>query len=719
MRRKARPADPTPHRPDEPHGESAFVWLFLGLFLLVPVVPWPFLHWNALTFEIFPPAESLVFVTLTLAAGLFAVRAVQYHFRHLTLQPLDLAVFVFYLYAALSTLWSETPPLSRDVGLAGLAMLTFYVLAKHAVLRKDMVGPVVACLQIAIALNNVYAIGQLLRIGPMLFGSGEEPIGLLGNRNHLAYFLAITLPVGLFRAWTPSRTLHRLGRVNFYVSCIVLWFTGCRGGLLAGLVTLACFHVFKREQDRAAQRVKKPMPQAVRWAIIGAVAFSAFALFGAGFLYPEKIASARSRLFTWNLVVRAVGEAPILGHGAGTFGNVFHRVQAAYFGGLANKKERFERGTWRLARSYRHAHNEYLQVACELGLVGLALMLAIVFLALRDFLGGYLSHGNLERIRWYPLFGSMFIGGLVQALTGFPFQIVPVMMVFGFSLAVISALSLDETASHVIDALAAEEDRRAPWKRAFFAVPWLLISLYALNDAVARWRAEGAYFRGMKELHAGNLDRAETALVSAIADQPSDGRAWNQLGQVFYRGGRFAEAETAFLRGGVLFRNPSAPINLACVFAVTGRMDLARAYFEHAVAMDPFNTETHYQLGYLEATLGRFEAAAEALRRAMTISYRDFKVTWTFARVLADMGKGAEAERQFRQNIDLLRGLIREEDPSGRTVDARYRHWITQNLLSLAALYEREKKADKANECYAEARAYDKSVRPVGPAEKS
>src|SRR5688572_15936402 len=218
MRKKARQADPSSTRPpdDGPHGESAFVWLFLGLFLLVPVVPWPFLHWNLFTFEIFPPAEQLVFVTLTLCAGVFAVRPVQYHFRHLTLQPLDLSLFFFYLYLALSTLWSETPVLSRDVGLAGLAMFTFYVLSKHAVLRKDMVGPVIACLQIAIALNNVYALGQLLRFGPMMFGAGEEPIGLLGNRNHLAYFLAVTLPVGLFRAWTPSRTLHRLGRLNFY-----------------------------------------------------------------------------------------------------------------------------------------------------------------------------------------------------------------------------------------------------------------------------------------------------------------------------------------------------------------------------------------------------------------------------------------------------------------------------------------------------------------------
>src|ERR1051325_6466997 len=115
------------HGDSEQQGESAFVWLFLGVLLLVPIVPWPFLHWNVSTFEIFPPAETLVFTTLTLTASLFAMRAMQRHFRQLTFQPLDLAVFLLYLYFALSALWSSSPAESRDAGMTGLSYLVFYV----------------------------------------------------------------------------------------------------------------------------------------------------------------------------------------------------------------------------------------------------------------------------------------------------------------------------------------------------------------------------------------------------------------------------------------------------------------------------------------------------------------------------------------------------------------------------------------------------------------
>ena len=698
---------------DDPGG-GGFVWLFLGILLLVPIVPWPFLHWNNSTFEIFAPAEKLVFLVLTVCAGLFCLKGVRAHFRHLMVQPLDLSVFLLYLYFALSALWSASPAVTRDAGLTGLGFLLFYVLAKHAVLRKDMVGPVVACLHIAVALNNLYAVGQLLGIGFTLLGSGEEPIGLLGNRNHLAYFLALTLPIGLFRAWTDSRTLHKLGRWNFYLSLIVLWFTGCRGGLLAGLVTLGCFHVFKREQDRVTNRQKKPMPRGVRYAIIGAVGFSCFMLVGVGVMYPQKLQSVRSRLFTWKITMRGFYKAPLFGHGAGTFGNVYQATQARYFRDLAQNPAKLELGRWRLARHNRQAHNEYLQVMFELGFLGFILFVSTIVIALREFLGSYLAHGNLERIRWYPLWGSIFIGALVEAVFGFPFQVVPTAMLVTFALAVISALSLEEKVGHhVVEPPVEPEEVLPPWAPLFFYVPFVLMSGYVLLDSLAQWQAEVAYYQGRNERYAGKLDLAEKALLRALEAHPADGRAWNDLGQTQFLQARYDDARASFQKAAGLYLDSSVKINLGCVEAARGQMEGARREFEEALAMDPFSSETHYRLGHLQATLRQFSAAEASFKRAMSISLRDFKVPWTYARVLADMGKGAEAEKQFRDNIDLLKGLVREEDPTGESIEVEKRHYLAQNLLSLAALYEREKKPDQAKRCYEEARVYDSAVRAV------
>ena len=703
-----------PNEPENEKGEGGFVWLFLGILLLVPIVPWPFLHWNHSTFEIFAPAEKLAFSVLTLTASLFALRGVRAHFRHLTVQPLDLALFLLYMYFALSVSWSSSPPVSRDAGMIGLCFLLFYALAKHAVLRKDMVDSAIPCIHIAVALNNLYAIGQLCGFSLMLFGAGEEPIGLLGNRNHLAYFLALTLPIGLFRGWTTNRALHKAGLWNFYVSLVVLWFTGCRGGLLAGLVTLACFHAFKRKQDVAAQRVRKPMPPLVRGAIGVGVGVSLILMVGVGLYMPQKLQSVQARVFTWKLTLAGANETPIFGHGAGTFGNGYQEVQARYFAGLANDPKRLERGKWRKARHNRQAHNEYLQVYFELGGLGLALFLLTIGIALREFLGSYLAHGNLERIRLYPLFGSMLIGGLVEAFFGFPFQVLPTAMLITFALAVVSALSLEEKrANEQAETPDDPEEQLPPWAPAFFYIPYILMAGYVLNDSLAQWQAEGAYFRGVYELHSGNFPRAEEELKHAVELHPADGRAWNDLGQAQFLQSRYDEARGAFQRAGELYLQASVKINLGCVEAARGQMDGARRQFEDALAMDPFSTETHYRLGHLQATLRQFSAAEQSFKRAMSVGLGDFKVACTYARVLADMGKGAEAEKQFRDNVDLLKGLVHAEDPSGQTIEVTKRHWLAQNLLSLAAHYEREKKPVQAKECYDEARVYDRSVRPV------
>lgn len=712
-RKKRREGAPTapdsaPAADDAEDGaEGGFVWLFLGILLLVPIVPWPF---TSATFEVFGPAEKLVFHVLTVSAGLFSLRAVRQHFQHLPRQPLDLAIFLLYLWFALTALWSVTPEISREAGLTGLGFLLFYVLAKHAVLRKDMVGPAIACLHIAVAVNNVYAVGQLLDIGFMRFGVGEEPIGLLGNRNHLAYFLALTLPLGLFRGWTDNPLHRKLGLWNFYLSLIVLWFTGCRGGLLAGLVTLACFHVLKREQDRAQNRAKKPMPAFAKWAIGGAVAVSCFMLLGVGVMYPQKLQSVKSRLFTWKLTMKGVWKAPLFGHGAGTFGNVYQQVQGSYFRNLANNPKKLNSGRWRLARHNRQAHNEYLQVLFETGLIGFGLFLLAIAMALREFLGSYLSPGNLERLRWYPLFGSIFIGGLVEALTGFPFQVTPTAMLITFSLAVISALSLEERESAKdADASDDPQERLPTWAPMFFYLPCAALTIYLGVLMLYQWQAEVAFFQARKERQAGHLDQAEKALLTSLELQPHDGRVWNDLGQIQFLQARYDDAKRSFQKAAELYLEASVKINLGCVEAARGHMDQARREFDEALAMDPFSSETHYRVGHLQATMRQFSLAEASLKRAMTVSLADHKVPWTYARVLADMGKGAEAEKQFRDNIDLLKGLLRE----GPFDEVVVRHYLAQNFLSLAGLYEREKKPEQARQCYEEARVYDRSVRPV------
>ena len=60
--------------------------------------------------------------------------------------------------------------------------------------------------------------------------------------------------------------------------------------------------------------------------------------------------------------------------------------------------------------------------------------------------------------------------------------------------------------------------------------------------------------------------------------------------------GRFADAE-AVLRRAVAVRDTTAEFNLGTVLDQQGRWDEARAHYERALAIDPFNTQRDEQPG--------------------------------------------------------------------------------------------------------------------------
>jgi len=698
--------------------DPAYIWLFLGLFLLVPTVPWPFVHMRTRlfsTFEIFRPAEVLVFWVLTLFGVLFCLNAVERWLRHLRVQPLDLSIVVLFVYGAVSGLWAVYPTGFKSAFFSSLVFLIFYILSKFAVTQRGVLEQVVACLHLSILVNNVYALGQLFHCGFFLFGQGEEPIGLLGNRNDLACFLALTLPIGLFRAWTSSPLLQRLGRVNFYVSFVVLLFTRCRSGIISGIVTLLVFHLLKREQDLGVfGRIRKPFPKSVNRVIrvtaVGTIAY----LLAMGYCFPEKSKTVSSRVFMYGLIAKGGLETPWLGHGLGTFSGAFQLSQAAHFKGLLNDRARLESGEWGLARFFRQAHNEYLQIFFELGAVGLVLFLWTLFVALKEFGSAYLAHGNLERIRWYPLFGSIFVGGLIQALAGFPFQVCPVALMIAFSLAVVSALSLEEKAGVSLDrrTSSGERDLSIGMRRVVKLAPFIVVIPGLLWVSVTDWLAQVHYHEGLKE---ENLSLAKDILERARQYDPDDGRIWNELGRTFFLSSDLDKAEQCFEKAFILRADSNVLVNIGCVKAMRGQFDLALSFFTKATEMLPSSPENHFRIGEAKAALKDWPGAVDALKRAIAISVREFKATWTLGRILVDMGHVDQARQQFEENIAFLKVLIAEEDPSGRTIGMEKRRYLTQNLFSLAALFDRAGLPMLASRCYEDLKRYNPQVlRTVG-----
>jgi tetratricopeptide (TPR) repeat protein len=117
----------------------------------------------------------------------------------------------------------------------------------------------------------------------------------------------------------------------------------------------------------------------------------------------------------------------------------------------------------------------------------------------------------------------------------------------------------------------------------------------------------------------GRLAEAFAVLQRHEALAPGDHHALVQQGKVLADLGRLAEAE-AVLRRAVAVRDTTAQFNLGAVLDQLGRWDEARARYEQALAIDPFNTSA---LNNLASGLDRHGATAAALalfERAIAIA---------------------------------------------------------------------------------------------------
>jgi O-antigen ligase len=225
--------------------------------------------------------------------------------------------------------------------------------------------------------------------GALYFGN-EEPgqyvaIGTFVNRNHLAAMLAMSLPVivgllvyslrpGLRRR---QRTLKAVAseeiaqRVLLFASAVLillcLLFTRSRAGIASGLVALMCSGiVLVRARAASVGTRRTRFASYVVLALVGVSIALALAI-GIGpilrGLQPDQLRGSAD--FRWSIYAATAGAAieflPF-GSGLSTFAGVFPRFQVGDFGGLID-----------------YAHNDYLQVFMELGLVGVAIVVLLLF----------------------------------------------------------------------------------------------------------------------------------------------------------------------------------------------------------------------------------------------------------------------------------------------------------------------------------------------------
>jgi len=384
------------------------------LFVVVFFLPLtPFLNWD------FPIRDLTTLVRLSFFAGVLVYKmSHQQKLRDwLWAGWLTCTMLLYFTVATASVVFFNPITLDAQRELMRLASYVcfYYVVTDWLQSPKDVQSVLKALIAstIAVALFGFYQAitGGYSELYDILYPIQEEIrqippwegriTSFLEHYNGLAGYLNLVIPFCIaFAVRGGDPTLRKLGRWVFVLASVALLLTQSRGGLLAYvaiLVTSACFFAPNRKS-----RMRRIAVVLIACLIAGVVAG----------LFFERLTeiddfTAVSRLAIWGGAFATFAHSPVIGAG---FGNL-----RMLMGGLLDLPE-----GW-----VGDAHNLYLELLAETGIVGLLAFALFMAVALRTALRGYrAAQSELSRMICFAVFIAM-VGVLVHGTVDYLFHTTP------------------------------------------------------------------------------------------------------------------------------------------------------------------------------------------------------------------------------------------------------------------------------------------------------
>ncbi|TMQ59979.1 MAG: tetratricopeptide repeat protein [Candidatus Eisenbacteria bacterium] len=535
------------------------------------------------------------------------------------------AMLAFVMVSALSAALSIHRGKSLEamlnlLAVTGLFLTTSTLVRGAGLLRGVALFEVFAALPVA-------ALGLIQHFRPELLPAGNSypgrALGPFGQPNRMGGYLIAAIPVALALAIAAQDRVLKVGIMvaafGLMFSLVATYSRGAWLGLAAGLLVLAAALV------RWPELLPRP---AVLAASVACVSLPVLFLLPSVIsriearpsatpawnlpIDPEREGSGAMRRAIWAGALRATAQRPVLGSGIGAFREAFDRSK-----GTTMKQLEAVGG-----RTADQAHNHYLGLLAERGVLGLAAFAILTALSLGA-AAAALASGTptMGRVLVAGLAGSV-VALLAHGLADDNLSLVPHGTVLFANLGLLAAAP----------ASAKREARGTMWMgRAGMLAAFLAMSL-SIVSFVAAGRALAAAARA--EAGRADLAAADFRAASNLAPWRDDfavghaeqAEAWARQGAGSLK---LMEAEAAYRRA--IEVNGSDPVT---------RQELARLYLAHpdlwgdgvnralkelraAVAQNPFYAEIQNDLGVALLRAGDRGAAREAFGRA-ALGKREF-----------------------------------------------------------------------------------------------
>ncbi|MEJ2745947.1 MAG: O-antigen ligase family protein, partial [bacterium] len=342
------------------------------LFILVPLAWWPKDLYGLVKWV-------LVAIVATVAAGVWLATSLAEGNVTVRRNLINLPLALFIGWSVLS-LWTGPP---RYYVLKRLTEVSFLALMYAALLpalqekyaRVTLIVASLTGLSIISVFGIVHYVGYLRLESPWGAGLGRRTYATMLNPNFLADFIISLFPIAFscFVFAARNRAVRNLLVVVMVLSTLCLLFTVSWGGLLGWFVSLILCVSFARTRCRR-------YAMAARTAVILAILLG----MAATFLYVNRntVASDYSgmkyRMLYWRASIAMIRERPIVGFGLNSFQPYIPKYLTAII--ASDFKDGFpDDGKTVAVYDGLFAHDEYLAIWMELGIVGLFLFIWLLY----------------------------------------------------------------------------------------------------------------------------------------------------------------------------------------------------------------------------------------------------------------------------------------------------------------------------------------------------
>ncbi len=672
--------------------EGIFIILLL-MIILVPLAFYP--H----CIPVFNTVKELILQLLTLIGfTLLLLKLIAVGQIDWAKTSLDKTIFFYLVFGSLSLIWSVNIYNSLIALPLFLAGPLLYYIVSQSLKEQTYIDRLLLVIIIVGTAMALYGILQYFGID-FEFWAGNiarnQVFGLFGNVNYFAEFMILPLALSLGLFFSREKIFNRIFLlIALIIMGIALLLTFTRGSLLAIAVTIPVL-IFFYYQSAASELGKKHYRRFAFYFLI-------LVIVAAALLYIphplnqkgstlgnlrervtiESLTSGSSilrRVAIWKFTWMMIEERPLLGSGIGTYGYQSLPYQAEFFA-QGNNRDIYPHGF------AVQAHNEYLQMWAEMGIIGLLLFLGIIFTYYRNIFINFRKMGEKGKAITISLAGGV-TAVLVDALFGFPLQLAASLSLFWIFLGLSSAqinlsqlfgeaeisqkkIKKDESINTKVKVKnnavnQADKEKELSLsnlstgnkiKRIFLSILVVALMVVAISFLVRPFMARVYWYYGNQQIVKGNYQEAIKIYEKGLKWNPWQGEMYYDIGNILAKEGLNTPALEYLHRAEKYVDHHNLPQNIAAAYLKKGEVEKAIPYLEKAIKYQQKKEDMlplQLQLGNLYLTAGDYQNAERQFQSVLQVNPESAEAYYGLAGVYISEGKKEETIAALQKVIEL------------------------------------------------------------------